>query len=120
MGLLSMTRLIKIWPIFAIIGVADFSYFKGYSNGKTQAQLVYLQEKKEAVARAIQQAEEIAKVNQQIANAFHSKQEKAKVKIKIIEKEVIQYVEKHRNDDGCNLDADGVRLINDLINTANG
>lgn len=37
----------------------------------------------------------------------------------MIEKEVIRYVDKHRNDDGCHIDADGVRLINDLINIAN-
>ena len=120
MSLLSMTRLIKLWPVFAIIGVAAFAYFKGHSNGEAKAELACLQEKQEAVAQAIKQAEKTSKANLKIADTFHKKQEKAKTEIQIIEKEVIRYVDKHRNDDGCNLDADGVRLINDLINTANG
>ena len=104
-----MTRLIKSWPVFAIIGVAAFAYFKGHSNGEAKAELACLQEKQEAVAQAIKQAKKTSKANLKIAESFHKKQQKAKTQIQIIEKEVIRYVDKHRNDDGCNLDADGVR-----------
>ena len=116
-----MSRLIKLWPVYGMLVVAAIAYYKGHAHGEAKAHVACLREKQEAVSRAIQQAEETGKANRKIADAYHNDSAKAKAEIRVVEKEVIRYVEdKHRGNDGCNLDADGVRLINDLIDIANG
>ena len=120
MNPLMATKLIKLWPVFGILAVLAFAYFKGHSNGEASAQLACLQDKQKAIAQAIEQTEKASKTNLDIAENFHAAQQAANTDIQIIEKEVIRYVDKHHNDDACTLDADGVRLINDLINIANG
>jgi hypothetical protein len=119
MSLLLMTRLINLWPAIAIISVVAFAYFKGHSNGEDKTQLAYLQKNEKAIAYAIMKAKETNKQHQKIANIFHSGQAKAETDIQTIQKKVMDYVDKHHHNNNCDLDIDGMQLINDFINAAN-
>ncbi len=116
-----MSRLIKLWPVYGMLVVAAIAYYKGHAHGLDKAHLACSLERQAAVASALARSEAAQNINRKIADAYHNDSAKAKAEIRVVEKEVIRYVEdKHRGNDGCNLDADGVRLINDLIDIANG
>jgi len=111
--------LVRLWPLLGAIVVIAMAYFEGHNQGQAQVQLACVTEKQKIIAEAILKAEENARQHQQIADRFHNQQAEAEAQIQIIEKEVIRYVDKQRETDHCNLDADGVQLINQLINAAN-
>lgn len=114
-----MNRLIKMWPVFTIIGTAIFAYLKGQTDGEARAQVACLEEKQRAIAQAIQHTENTHRVNQQTVDTSHANQANVKTEVQIIEKEVIRYVDKYHDDRDCDLDANRVQIINEHINAAN-
>ena len=111
-------KALKFLPYLAAAGALASAFTVGYTNGRKAATLQCAQERQVEISKAIEQQQKILAKNSEIANTLFEDTKKADDQVKVIEKEVIRYVERTSTDD-CVLDDDGVRIINELIKAAN-
>ncbi len=121
-----MLTLIKKYKSIAIIALLIGTiygsytlYQTGYKNGHNAALLAAKTEKIKAISRAIQQANKINEQNEKIAQDYWQAKLAVQPKIKTIEKRIIKYVQTIKPGH-CDIDDDELRILNDLIDTANG
>ena len=84
------------------------AYRAGYGAGYNKGQA----EELAAVERVIEQQNAIAEENREVMEGYYEGVAEREAKIKVIEKEVVKYVQSRADDPVC-LDADGLRLWNE-------
>lgn len=110
---------ITIVAILVALSGLIYSHIKLYQMGKTTESLECQKEKMAATARAIEEINQINQQNAAISEAYWQQQLAAKPKIQTVEKRIIEYVETTRPGD-CRLDDNELRILNDLVDIANG
>jgi len=102
------------------------SYRQGYKQAKLKSEIKIASIKAEyeqAQASLVQQAidDHVALQSNlsETASEYQVNQVNAEQKIRVIEREVIKYVEKNPNLSDCRLPDDGVQLVNAMVRAAN-
>ena len=118
-----MTKLINPYLALIVVIAIGLAYLsgksEGYKNGFNQAKNDSLTAQQQAVARAIEQTNQINQQNDQIAQAYWQEQIQTKPKIQTIEKRIIQYVETAKPG-VCDIDDGELHILTDLTNLVNG
>jgi len=112
------TKVTALAIIAALSGLL-YSHIKLYQMGKTHESLECTKEKMAAATRAIEELNQINLINTEISEAYWQNQVAQKPKIQTVEKRIVEYVETIRPGD-CDINDDELRIINNLIDIANG
>lgn len=118
MILLWIKRNLKWFAVLGTVLALAYIGFKLVELGRQQAQLACEIEKSEAVARAIEQTNQINEQNAAIAEAYWQEQAVKAPKIRTIEKRIVEYVES--TDTGrCDIDDRELHILTDLVDVVN-
>lgn len=93
-------------------------YFAGMQSGINKTALECQTEKIAAIERAIQQANQIARENAEVAFAHVNTVERIKVVYQRIEVKTDEHLAQHPALDSCDIGADGLRLWNSANTSA--
>lgn len=94
-------------PIIGMLIMAG-AYYVGYRHARANCEA----DKKAAVEAALKDYQHRQNVANQIASELEARDRQIEVVYRTIEKEVVKYVESHKNLEQCTLDDDGLRLWN--------